>query len=340
MNAPGKQRSLVVLTVLALGATLLNACSPAESRSPSPIRIDGSSTVFPITDAVAKAYRQKQANPTAVNISISGTSGGFKKFCQGETDIANASRPINSEEMAACRQTGIAYIELPIAFDALTITVNPQNSWAKDITLAELKTLWEPSAQGKIVRWQQIRPTWPNQPIVLYGAGKDSGTFDYFTEVVNGKSRVSRTDYIASEDDEILVAGISKDPNALGYFGLSYYETNKDKLRSLAIDSGKGAVSPSRETVEKAEYQPLSRPLFIYVNAKTAQANPEVRVFVEFFLKQGKELVASTGYIPLPDAGYHISYVHFQRVKVGTVFGGKAQPNLRIEELLRKTAEF
>lgn len=340
MNAPGKQRSLVVLTVLALSATLLNACSPAESRSPSPIRIDGSSTVFPITDAVAKAYRQKQPNPTTVNINISGTSGGFKKFCQGETDIANASRPINSEEMAACRQTGIAYIELPVAFDALTIAVNPQNSWAKDITLAELKTLWEPSAQGKIVRWQQIRPTWPNQPIVLYGAGKESGTFDYFTEVVNGKSRVSRTDYIASEDDDILVAGISKDPNALGYFGLSYYETNKDKLRSLAIDSGKGAVSPSRETVEKAEYQPLSRPLFIYVNAKAAQANPEVRVFVEFFLKQGKELVASTGYIPLPDAGYHISYVHFQRVKVGTVFGGKAQPNLRIEELLRKTAEF
>ncbi|MGA7932506.1 MAG: PstS family phosphate ABC transporter substrate-binding protein [Kovacikia sp.] len=303
------------------------------------IRIDGSSTVFPITDAIAKAYDQKNKNGIQVQVGISGTTGGFEKFCAGQTDISNASRPISSQEMEACKKASVAYIELPIAFDALTIAVNPQNDWAKDITLEELKRIWEPAAQGKITNWRQVRPTYPSRPLKLFGPGKDSGTFDYFTEVTLGQVDRSRADYTGSEDDNVLVQGVSQDPNALGYFGFAYYEANQSRLKALAVDAGKGAVSPSREAVEKAQYQPFARPLFIYINFQSAQ-KLHVRAFVEYYLQNAKRLVASVGYIPLPEEGYHLSYVHFQRGKVGTVFKGVPQPNLTIGELLRKQAVF
>lgn len=310
-----------------------------QGLPPQVVKIDGSSTVFPITNAIAKVY-EKANNQVQIRVGISGTSGGFKKFCAGEIDISNASRPILKEEMAACNQNKVRYIELPIAYDALTIAVHPQNTWAKDITVGELKKMWEPTAQGKITRWQQVRSSWPDRPLNLYGADKQSGTFDYFTEAIVGKARASRKDYVASEDDNFLVAGVSKDSNALGYFGFAYYEANQGKLEALAVDNGKGPVLPSRQTVEKNQYQPLSRPLFIYINFRSAQVNPAVKRFVDFYINQAPTLVSSVGYVPLPREGYHLDYVHFNRGKVGTVYGGEAQINLTIGELLRREARF
>ncbi|WP_404785401.1 PstS family phosphate ABC transporter substrate-binding protein [Altericista sp. CCNU0014] len=303
------------------------------------IQIDGSSTVFPITEAIVKAFKTHNQK-VQIDSKFSGTGGGFKRFCKGETHISAASRPILEQEMEVCRQAGTAYIELPIGFDALTIVVNPQNSWAKDITVAELKRLWEPAAQGKVKTWRQVRSSWPATPVKLFGPGKDSGTYDYFTEVVVGKDGASRSDYTASENDNDLVAGVSKDPGALGYFGFAYFEANQSKLKVLGIDNGQGIVEPSRETVEKAQYQPLARPLFIYVNSKAAQDKPELRSFVNFYLSSGKKLVNAAGYIPLPEEGYRLSLLHFERGKVGTVFGGTPQPNLTIGQLLRKQAAF
>lgn len=338
---------LISLTALTLS---LSACggqnqtantsqSRAEEAPSNPIRIDGSSTVYLITNAIAGAYQQQEGK-VPVTVKISGTGGGFRKFCAEETEINNASRPILSKEMEACKQAGVRYIELPIAFDALTLAIHPQNDWAKSITLAELKKIWEPAAQGKITRWNQVRPDWPDQPLKLYGAGKDSGTFDYFTEVIVGQLDSSRSDYTASEDDEFLVEAVEKDPNALGYFGYGYYEANEGELKALAIDRGKGPVLPSRVTVKSSEYQPLSRPLFIYVNAKAAQTKPEVRDFVQFYLANAARWTDSEGYVPLPDEAYQTAATHFENGKVGTVFGGRSQLNLTIAELLRKEARF
>jgi phosphate transport system substrate-binding protein len=312
----------------------------ATSETIGTVKIDGSSTVYPITQAIAKEFQATSNNKAQVTVNFSGTSGGFEKFCAGETDISNASRPILKEEMEICNKNGVRYIELPVAFDALTIAINPQNTWAKDITINELKKIWEPAAQGKITKWNQVRPSWPDKPLNLYGAGEKSGTFDYFTEAVVGQARASRKDYTASEDDNVLVQGISKDANALGYFGFAYYEENQGKLTALAVDSGKGAVIPSRETVEKAKYQPLSRPLFIYVNARSAQNKPAVKNFVDFYIEKAPKTVTSVGYVPLPAEGYQLAYVHFNRGKVGTVFEGKEVFNLTIGELLRKQAKF
>ncbi len=326
-------------------STAATAATTTESTPVVPtaagIQIDGSSTVFPITEAIAKQYQQELGSKaTAVSSKFSGTGGGFKKFCAGETDISSASRPISKQELDACSKAGVRFIELPIAFDALTIVVNPQNTWAQDITVEELKKIWEPAAQGKITTWKQVRPSYPDQPLKLFGPGKDSGTFDYFTEVTTGKAIGSRTDYTASEDDKQLVQGVEKDPNALGYFGFAYYEQEQQRLKALAVDSGKGAVLPSRETVEKAKYQPYARPLFIYVNVTSAQRRPGVQAFVDFYIKSAKTVVPTVGYIPLPDEGYHLTSVHFYRGKVGTVFEGVPQPNLTIGELLRKQAVF
>ncbi len=330
--------------LIAVVATLVNACQTStqltQSATKLSVKIDGSSTVYPITNAVAAEFKAAQGDKVEVKVDFSGTSGGFKKFCAGETDINNASRPINVKEMEQCKQNGVPYIELPIAFDALTIAVHPNNTWAKDITVAELKQLWEPAAEGKITKWNQIRSSWPDRPLNLYGAGGESGTFDYFTEAIVGKSRSSRKDYKASEDDNELVKGVSNDPNALGYFGFAYYEANLSKLKVLAVDSGKGTILPDRKTVEKAEYQPLSRPLFIYVNAKMAQDKPEVREFTNFYISQAPRIVNTVGYIPLPEEGYHLADVHFHKSKVGTVFDGKAQINLTLGELLRKQATY
>ncbi len=269
-----------------------------------------------------------------------GTGGGFKKFCQGETDINNASRPIQIEEMKICNQEKIRYIELPVGFDAITVVVNPENSWLESVTIQELEKIWSPKAEKKITRWSQIRGDFPNKPLNLYAPGTDSGTFDYFTEAVVGTAGASRSDYLKSEDDDILVQGVSQDPNALGYFGLAYYEQHSDKMKAVGIDTGSGAVVPSRETVEQAQYQPLARPLFIYINATSAQKNPGLRQFVEFYLEKAPEIIPEVGYIPLPEEAYHIDKVTFHKGEVGTVFEGKSQFDLTIPELLRKQAQF
>ncbi|AFZ60385.1 PstS family phosphate ABC transporter substrate-binding protein [Anabaena cylindrica FACHB-243] len=311
-----------------------------DSETIKAIKIDGSSTVHPITQAIAKEFPVTTKNNTPVQVSISGTGGGFEKFCTGKIDINNASRPISKAEMAVCNKNDVRYIELPIAFDALTIAVNPQNDWAKDITVAELKKMWEPAAEGKITRWNQVRSSWPDRPLNLYGAGKQSGTFDYFTEALVGKAKSSRNDYIGSEDDDVLVEGINKDPNALGYFGYAYYEKNKDKLKVVAVNNGKGAVLPSPETVEKSQYQPLSRPLFIYVNLWSSQNRGDVYKFVDFYLQKASTVANSVGYVPLPEEAYKINYVQLHNGKAGTVFAGKAELDLTIGQLLRKQKEF
>lgn len=243
------------------------------------IKVDGSSTVFPITEGIAEDF-QKANKGLKVTVGVSGTGGGFKKFCRDETDISNASRPIQASEMALCKAAGIEYYELPIAFDALTVVINPRNTWLKQATVAELKTMWEPAAQGKVTRWNQVNPTWPDQPIKLFGAGADSGTFDYFTEAIVGKAKSSRGDFTASEDDNVLVQGVAGDVNAIGYFGYAYYAENTNKLKALAIveKEGKPAVLPSAETVANGAYQPLARPIFIYVRVKSME-KPEVKKF-------------------------------------------------------------
>ncbi|HEY9601988.1 MAG TPA: PstS family phosphate ABC transporter substrate-binding protein, partial [Allocoleopsis sp.] len=254
-----------LMSALVLVAATVGLAVPAvKSQSPATIKIDGSSTVYPITEAVAEDFQKQTRGAAKVTVGISGTGGGFKKFCAGETDISDASRPILAAEMEKCKAAGIEYIELPVAYDALTVVVNPQNNWVSSITVAELKKIWGPAAQGKVTNWNQVRQGFPDAPLKLFGPGADSGTFDYFTEAVNGKAKASRTDYTPSEDDNILVQGVSRDKNALGYFGVAYYEANKSKLKAVAIDGGKGPVLPSLKTVQDATYQPLSRPLFIY----------------------------------------------------------------------------
>ena len=319
--------------------TLTSPSAPAPAPTPSParlsgeIKVDGSSTVYPITEAVGEEF-QKLHPDVKVVVGISGTGGGFKKFCNGETDISNASRPILQKEIDTCAQNGIEYIELPVAYDALSVVVNPRNDWVACMTVAELKKIWEPDAQGKITRWNQVRPEWPDAPLNLYGAGTDSGTFDYFTEAIVGKAKASRGDYTASEDDNVLVQGVANDQYALGYFGLAYYFENQDKLKAVAIDNGKGCVPPSEETVRNGTYQPLSRPLFIYVSRKAAD-RPEVEAFVRFYLEKGPALVKQVGYVPLPDAVYQLALKRFEARKVGTLFKGEPPVGLSIEDLLK-----
>jgi phosphate transport system substrate-binding protein len=264
------------------------------------VKIDGSSTVYPITEAVAEDFG-KLNKDVIVAAAESGTGGGFKKFGRGETDINDASRPIKSTEDSLCKANNIAYQELLIAYDGLAIVVNPQNDWCKDITIAELKKIWEPEAQGKITKWSQVRAGWPDQEIHLFGPGSQSGTFDYFTEVVCGKAKSSRGDYTASEDDNVLVQGIAGDKFALGYFGLAYFEANSDKLKLVAVDNGSGAVLPSVETVKNKSYAPLSRPLFIYVSS-AAVKRPEVVAFVNYYLDNAMTLSKEVGYVPLTEA--------------------------------------
>jgi phosphate transport system substrate-binding protein len=316
--------------IIGLQATPMDGSSKVDGT----IKIDGSSTVYPISKDVAKHF--SASNPTIkVEANFSGTSGGFKKFCAGEIDISNASRPITKAEMATCKQAGISYYELPIAFDALTVVVNPKNTWIKDITVAELKKIWEPSAEGKIKRWNQVRPEFPNQPIKLFSPGKDSGTFDYFNAAINGNAKSFRKDVTTSEDDDVLVKGVSQDPNAMGYFGFAYYEAQSKKLKALAIDSGNGAILPTREAVEKAKYQPLARPLFIYVSYSSLR-KAEVKNFVDFYLTNASKSAATAGYIPLPSQGYRLGAIRINLGRVGTIFGGKTELNLTISQLLGK----
>lgn len=300
------------------------------------IKIDGSSTMYPITEAVAKNFQMNQKNGTKVTVDISGTGGGFTKFCRGEIDIVNASRPIQRKEMKACSKAGVQYVELPVAFDPITVVVNPANNWLKTITVAELKKMWEPAAQGKITKWNQINPAWPNETFQLYGAGADSGTFDYFTRAIVGKTRSSRSDFTASEDDNVLVQGVASGKNALGFFGFGYYIKNQDKVRVVAVDNGRGeGIIPSAETVENESYQPLSRPVFIYVNMKAAE-KPEVKEFVAFYMKNASASVREVQYIPLPPRAYSKGMEFFKTKRLGTVFDGLLPVGLTIDELLRR----
>jgi phosphate transport system substrate-binding protein len=310
--------------------------APQFAHAQSVIKIDGSSTVFPIAEAVAEEFQISKKGKVRVTVGIAGTGGGFKRFCRGETDISNASRPILKEEMEVCAAAGIKYMELPVAFDALTVVVNPQNNWVKSLSPADLKKMWEPGAQGRVTKWNQVRAEWPAQPLMLFGPGADSGTFDYFTEAVNGKAKASRGDYTASEDDNVLVQGVENNKNAIGYFGYAYYIAHKDKMRAVPIVNPKGKeVGPSIEAVNDGSYNPLSRPLFIYVR-DTAATRAEVQEFIKFYLTDGAKLAQEVGYVPLPANAYQLALKHFNDKKLGTVFGGVPEVGVTIDTLLAR----
>jgi phosphate transport system substrate-binding protein len=308
----------------------------AGSNLSGKVQIDGSSTVYPISEAMAEEFQK--ANPgVQVTVASSGTGGGFKKFCAGETDISNASRPIKPEEVELCKKGNIEYIELPIAYDGLSVVVNPQNNFASCLKVDELKRMWEPAAQGKITQWNQINPQFPAQKIGLYGPGTDSGTYDYFTQAVVGKEGESRGDYTASEDDNTLVQGVTADQGGIAFFGYAYYENNKEKLKLVSIDAGKGCVQPSPQTIGDGTYQPLSRPEFIYVK-KTVATRPEVKAFVDFtYAPANQKLVTEVGYVPLPSDLLTEVQGRFNSGKVGSVFEGKgSQVGVTLKDLLKQ----
>jgi phosphate transport system substrate-binding protein len=322
-------------TVIATAAlALLAGAAQAESL----VKVDGSSTVYPVTEAVAEDFQKSTKGAVKVTVGISGTGGGFKKFCRGETDVANASRPILKKEMEECAKAGITYYEMPVAFDALTVVVNPKSKITQ-LTVAQLKKMWEPEAQGKVMNWNQVDPSFPDAPLKLFGAGSDSGTFDYFTEAINGKSKASRGDFTASEDDNVLVQGVSRDINAIGYFGYAYYAENEGKLKAVSIVNDKGvAVAPSSKSVIDGSYNPLARPIFIYVNAKSLE-KPEVRQFVDFYNTNASTLAAEVKYVPLPAKAYQANTEHMNKKKLGTVFGGHAEVGVTIDELIAREAK-
>lgn len=296
---------------------------------------DGSSTVFLISEAVAEGYR-RVAPDVRVTVGVSGTGGGFKKFCAGETDFQDASRPIKATEVELCNNGGVDYIELPVAYDGIAIVVNPKNDWAKDITRDELEKLWAPEAQQTVTRWSQLRAGWPDRPITLFGAGVDSGTYDYFTEAIVGKEHSSRGDYTSSEDDNVIVRGVAADVGALGFFGFAYYAENQDKLRALPVDAGKGPVAPSAATIADGTYNPLSRPLFVYVK-KAALDRAEVQAFMAFYLDKAPAFSAEVGYVALPDKAYTLARTRLDKRVLGSLFGGKgSQVGVAIGDLLEK----
>ncbi len=321
----------------ALAIALLSSSAMAQTKT---IAIDGSSTVFPVSEAFAEEFQKSTKGAVRVTVGVSGTGGGFKKFCRGETDISNGSRPILRQEMDECAKNGVQFIEMPIAFDALTVAVSPKNAFLECITVAELKKIWEPAAQGKVMNFSDVKAGWPNKKMSLFGAGSDSGTFDYFTEAVNGKAKATRPDFTASEDDNVLVQGIERDENSLGYIPYAYYEPHKAQLKAVAIDEGKGkgCVKPSLEAVTAGSHNPLARPLFIYVSAKSAD-KPEVKDYVDFIMTKGAPLVAEVKYLPLPAAAYATALGHFKSKRLGTVFGGVPEVGVSVDELMKRDAK-
>ena len=301
------------------------------------IAIDGSSTVYPVTEAVAEEFQNATKQKVKVTVGISGTGGGFKKFGRGETDISDASRPIVKDEMTAAAGNGIEYLELPVCFDALTVVIHPENDWAETMTVEDLKKIWEPAAEKKILKWSDVRAEWPDEPMALYGPGTDSGTFDYFTEAICGKSKSSRGDFTASEDDNTLVQGVEGNKHALGYFGFAYYEPNKGRLKAVKVvpPGGSEGVMPSEEAVISNTYTPLSRPLFIYVSTKALE-RPEVGKFVEFYLKNGAALAKEVAYVPLPASAYEKCLERLAKKETGTAFGGEPAVGVPIDELLSR----
>jgi phosphate transport system substrate-binding protein len=315
-----------LITFLSLGA--LSACSSGDKSSVAPpgplsgkITVDGSATVFPLMQAMAAGFRDK--NPgVQLDIQFSGTGGGFKKFCAGQVDLTGASRPIKAAEGEQCKAQNVNYIEVPVAFDSLAVMVNPKNTFVECLTVSELKSVWEPAAERKVTQWKQVRGTFPAQPLVLFGPGKASGTFDYFTLAIVGSEASSRNDYEPSEDDMVLERGIAGEPNAMGYFGYAYYQANKDQLKLVAVDNGHGCITPSAQTVADGTYQPLTRPLFVYVNV-TAAARPEVSGFIHFQLApDSTKYVTQVGYVPLPSKALSTQVARFEKGTTGSALGG------------------
>jgi len=334
--------SFVVLTALTAPTAVAqeevvepaNAAELAELSGN--VLVDGSSTVYPVTQAAAEEFAA-YAPEVQVTVGISGTGGGFSRFCAGETDISDASRPIDPDEAALCEENGIEYIELPVAYDGLSVLVNPANDWAPCLTVEELNTIWAPESEGQITNWNQVRADFPDAPLNLYGAGTDSGTFDYFSQAINGEEGASRGDFQASEDDNILVQGIAGDPNALGFFGFSYYVANQDQLKLVAVDDGDGeCVEPSPETISNATYQPLSRPIFIYVKSESAE-RPEVAAFVDFYLSENFTPIIDTpevGYVEFAPEIYAAVRERFSNRTTGTLFPDGAEVGATLDRYM------
>ena len=330
-----KQTKLTAWGVGAAVAATFTFTAPVQAAVDI-IEIDGSSTVYPITEAVAEEFQKETG--IKVTVGVSGTGGGFKKFCRGDTVISDASRPIKAKEIKKCQEAGIEFIEIPVAFDALTVVVNPQNDWAKEMTPEELKMMWEPAAQGKVTNWNQVRAGFPDVPLKLYGPGADSGTFDYFTEAIIEESKAIRGDFTASEDDNVLVQGVAGDKGGIGYFGLAYFEENKDKLTGVKIKNAQGEfVEPSVANAANGKYNPLSRPLFIYLNATKAAFDPKVKKFVDFYLKHAGKMSAEVGYVPFSNAEYAAIINHYKTLKTGTAFK-KPAIGLSVNEILSLSA--
>ena len=323
-------RTLGKVAVASAAVLALAGPASAQTAAPFTIQIDGSSTVFPISEAVAEGFQQTTQGRIRVAVGESGSSAGLRKFCRGEIHIADSSRPIRSSEMATCAAAGIQYVEIPVAFDGLTVVVNPSNP-LRSLTVAQLRQIWEPGS--RVNNFNQVGG--PNLAMQLFGPGSASGTFDYFTEAVNGTARASRTDYTPSEDDNVLVQGVANNPGGLAYFGLAYFEENASRLRAVAIDGGNGPVAPSVENVVNGTYQPLSRPIFIYVNA-AALRRPQVQQFVQYYINNSAAVSARVGYVPLPQTAYAAYLQRAQRRQVGTAFGGRQAIGITIEQLVAR----
>ena len=325
---------------LAWLAPMLALLPEAALAAPDPIRIGGSSTVFPVLQAAVAAYQKGGANrQVRFALKETGTSAGFRQFCAGQLPLANASRPINAKELKACAAKGVTFLELPIGFDAITVVVNPANTWASSITTRELARLWNQRATGAVKTWSQINLDWPNRPIRLCGPGKDSGTYDYFNKAINGGETNSRSDYFASENDNELVACVAKNSDALGYFGFAYYQANAKRLKPLSVVGKKGAAMPSLASVQKEAYVPLSRPLFLYVNDKALRQRPELQKFVTYTVKNGLKLVKQAGYIPMPSSTYLLVESKLYRHVTGTAFGGDLPVGLTTAQALQRSLE-
>jgi phosphate transport system substrate-binding protein len=344
-----QKKSLVAMSYLAALSILVSSCEsgqpPSTGSTGSPgttsnsnasgkVNVDGSSTVFPVSEAMAEEFKKANAG-IDVSVGESGTGGGFKKFCAGEISVTGASRAIEAEEIANCEKGKIEFVEIPIAYDALSVVVNPENTAVKCLKVDELKKTWAPEAQGKVTNWKQINPAFPDLKLDLYGAGTDSGTFDYFTKVIVGKEKSSRTDYTASEDDNTLVQGVAGEKGGMGYFGYAYYEQNKDKLKAVEIDSGKGCVAPGAQTVLNGTYNPLSRPIFVYVSKKDLE-RPEVKSFVDFYVDaKNQQFIADTGYVPLPSELATQVQTRYKGNKTGSIYVN-APKGATLKDLLSK----
>jgi phosphate transport system substrate-binding protein len=329
----------VTFTLKIASAMVLTAMMLSTSVLAEAIRVDGSSTVYPMMEIAARSYADAGNRTVRFAVGISGTGGGFRKFCRGDLDIADASRPISRDEMRDCAAAGVRFVEVPVAFDALTVVVNRRNTFLKSITVEELRRIWEPAAKGVITRWQQVNPTWPDTPIKLYGPGADSGTFDYFTEVIVGKPKRSREDYRASEDDNVIAMGVSRDVGALGYFGLGYYIQYQDQVRAVPVveKAGATAVSATPANVLNGSYRPLGRPLFLYFSVK-ALARPEVRAFADYYLANGARFAREANSVPLPARAYTVARDWVQATREGSVFDGESKLGVTVDELMSREA--